>query len=103
MVVAVECKVRAMFITEEKMSITHCPHCGERREQEVKRPDGCICDAKEWSDPYNLPPVCDKFEADYIGGNCTRCEHDYGCHAEARSNASFSGKPACGRSAASDS
>jgi hypothetical protein len=30
--------------------------------------------------------VCDKFEADHVGMNCTRCEHDYGCHTEARSN-----------------
>ena len=49
------------------MSITHCPHCGERIEPEVKRPDGCICDANEWGDPYNLPPVCDKFEGDNVG------------------------------------
>lgn len=69
------------------MSITHCPHCGERIEPEVKRPDGCICDVYEWGDPYNLPPVCDKFEGHNIGQNCTRCEHDYECHAEARSNA----------------
>lgn len=25
-------------------------------------------------------------EADNVGQNCTRCEHDYECHAEARSN-----------------
>jgi hypothetical protein len=74
------------------MSITHCPHCGERIEPEVKRPDGCICDANEWGDPYNLPPVCDKFEGDNVGQNCTRCEHDYECHAEARSNAIAQGR-----------
>lgn len=68
------------------MSITYCPHCGERIEPEVKRPDGCICDANEWGTPYNLPPVCDKFEGDTVWQNCTRCEHDYECHAEAPSN-----------------
>lgn len=73
------------------MHMTHCPHCGEKLEPEVKRPDGCICDNNEWGDPYNLPPVCDKFEADHVGMNCTRCEHDYECHAEARSNAKVSG------------
>jgi hypothetical protein len=35
--------------------------------------------------------VCDKFEADHVGMNCTRCEHDYGCHTEARSNAEVTG------------
>lgn len=68
------------------MSITHCPHCGERIEPEAKRPDGCICDANEWGTPYNLPPVCDKLEGDTVWQNCTRCEHDYECHAEAPSN-----------------
>ena len=73
------------------MHMTHCPHCGEKLEPEVKRPDGCICDNNEWDDPYTLPPVCDKFEADHVGMNCTRCEHDYECHAEARSNVELTG------------
>lgn len=73
------------------MHMTHCPHCGEQLEQDVKRPDGCICDNNEWGDPFNLPPVCDKFEADHVGMNCTRCEHDYGCHTEARSNVELTG------------
>lgn len=67
------------------MQMTHCPHCDEQLTSEVKRPEGCVCDTNEWDDPYNLPSVCDKFEADSIGMNCIRCEHDYECHTVARS------------------
>lgn len=66
-----------------EMNLTHCPHCGKQLEPEINRPAGCICDAGEWNDPRNLPPVCDKFDADHVGRNCNRCEHDYGCHSEA--------------------
>lgn len=68
------------------MCTEYCPHCGGKLEPEVKRHEGCVCDNMEWGDPYNLPPVCDKFDGDDVGKNCTRCEHDYECHAEARSN-----------------
>lgn len=62
------------------MEITHCPHCGGSLERIVNRPIGCICDENEWNDPLNLPPVCNSFEGDDIGGHCIRCEHDYACH-----------------------
>jgi hypothetical protein len=67
------------------MGMTHCPHCGARLEEPVvQRPAGCVCDANEWNDPFNLPPVCDSFNGDDIGQNCIKCEHDYECHSHSK-------------------
>jgi hypothetical protein len=49
-------------------------------EPEIKRPVGCCCDNNEWRDPFDLPPVCGKFEGANHDMNCERCEHDYECH-----------------------
>lgn len=61
----------------------NCPHCGKPLTEEVKRPEGCVCEAGEWGDPLNLPPVCGEFEGDR-NMTCEKCEHDYECHAEAK-------------------
>lgn len=68
------------------MNIECCPHCGGRlNEPEIKRPEGCVCYHMEWVDPYNLPPVCDEFQGRHTDQNCTRCEHDIGCHKQKES------------------
>jgi hypothetical protein len=62
-----------------QMTITHCPHCGKFIEPEKVKPDGCVCDEKEWSSA-KIRPVCDKFVADGAFSNCGNCEHDRECH-----------------------
>ena len=67
-----------------------CIHCGLPAEDHhvftpPRRPDGCQCDPRDWADPTNIPPVCDKFEP--WGQDrtiCLHCEHDEACHAADR-------------------
>ena len=46
---------------------------------EITRPEGCVCDEREWG-TTELPPICKEFILDSVSGNCNRCEHDKECH-----------------------
>ncbi len=45
----------------------------------VRQSKACVCDAMEWEDPSNIPPVCDCYVGDGHK-NCKICEHDVECH-----------------------
>jgi len=41
-------------------------------------PSGCKCNPDDY---FKQPlPICDKFENNYGGGNCSVCEHELQCH-----------------------
>lgn len=75
-------RILALMETERAMErATECPHCGSVIEPaNYNRPTGCVCNAGEWDDPENIPPVCDGFVGENHDINCGRCEHDYECH-----------------------
>ena len=61
-----------------------CATCGKQQCEHhefvpINRPPNCVCEALEWKDPANLPPICKQ----YVGNgqtNCQICEHDIACH-----------------------
>jgi hypothetical protein len=62
-----------------------CAICGEmecdhHHFEPVSRPSRCRCNALEWKDPTNIPTICAEHQGDKAA-NCTRCEHDFECHA----------------------
>lgn len=69
--------------------MSKCTICGGEESDHhpftpVKKPEGCICNEKEWGTPV-LPPVCKKYYHNPdANGNCRMCEHDYECHQEYR-------------------
>ena len=65
-----------------------CPHCLKEVDpcdliETYKIPKGCICNPKEWSDPENIPAICDAFEPMLYPDHdlCRHCEHEKECHA----------------------
>ena len=50
-------------------------------------PAGCKCNP----DDYFKQPlrICDKFENNYGGGNCSVCEHEMACHADVKTLTAF--------------
>ena len=65
---------------------TICVECGQRQSEHHafvagKKPASCVCEAREWGNPFDIPPVCRRFEPlDEDPGRCVRCEHDKACH-----------------------
>lgn len=47
---------------------------------EATRPEGCVCDAREWSGG-EIAPICRHYEPANPGDTrCGWCEHDEACH-----------------------
>jgi hypothetical protein len=68
--------------------MNNCPHCGadidaahlDAKGEPLIPPPGCQCDLGTWHGATQIPPPCDKFEAERADMYCRRCEHDYSCH-----------------------
>lgn len=63
-----------------------CAICGQPEAEHhefvpVKQPTGCVCEPEGWSNPVDIPPMCDQYDGDG-DGVCLRCQHDKGCHAQ---------------------
>lgn len=64
--------------------IDKCVFCGKPEVdhcvfEAIKAPGSCVCAGGEWSDPANIPEVCENHVGDK-DRNCVKCEHDYRCH-----------------------
>ena len=61
-----------------------CPHCHKEVDGLVEvfnKPIGCVCNPKDWIDPYNITPVCKSFKPmDDCIDQCENCEHLLECH-----------------------
>jgi hypothetical protein len=69
------------------MNSETCSICGrpESEHHEFKagrKPKTCVCDADQWVNPYDIPPVCEKFKGDSNDEYCETCEHDKKCHVD---------------------
>jgi hypothetical protein len=62
-----------------------CAVCGNPREDHhdfvpLLPPKGCVCNPKEWGDPFHIPPVCMSYNYDPEFNTCLSCQHEDACH-----------------------
>ena len=48
----------------------------------VKLPEGCVCDPDSWEGISNVYPICDHFVALVGQSCCDVCNHEPQCHIE---------------------
>lgn len=50
-------------------------------ERKPEPQSSCICDHMEWSNPFDIPTICAKFEPRHDYPHiCACCEHELDCH-----------------------